>query len=299
MRLVITVGGNALLKRGEVLSAANQRANVRTACAAIARVMAEHEVVLSHGNGPQVGLLALQNDAYKAVPAYPFDILGAQSQAMIGVMMVEELKNLLPEKEFVNLVTRTVVSATDPAFNQPSKFIGPVLSQKDALLSQKEKGWVIKPDGEHFRRVIASPEPIEILDLPAIKTLLDNGFNVIAAGGGGVPVICENGAYRGIEAVIDKDFAASLLAIELKAERLIIATDVDGVYEDWGKPNQKRIECIRAEELLKGTWAPGSMGPKVKAACQYVLKTKKIATIGALHEIEAMVAGQKGTVIVP
>lgn len=299
MRLVITVGGNALLKRGEVLSAANQRANVRTACAAIARVMAEHEVVLSHGNGPQVGLLALQNDAYKAVSAYPFDILGAQSQAMIGVMMVEELKNLLPEKEFVNLVTRTVVSATDPAFDHPMKFIGPVLSQKDALLSQKEKGWVIKPDGEHFRRVIASPEPIEILDLPAIKTLLDNGFNVIAAGGGGVPVISENGAYRGIEAVIDKDFAASLLAIELKAERLIIATDVDGVYEDWGKPNQKRIECIRAEELLKGTWAPGSMGPKVKAACQYVLKTKRIATIGALHEIEAMVAGQKGTVIVP
>ncbi len=299
MRLVITVGGNALLKRGEVLSAENQRANVRTACAAIARIMAEHEVVLSHGNGPQVGLLALQNDAYKAVPAYPFDILGAQSQAMIGVMMVEELKNLLPEKEFVNLVTRTVVSAADPAFDQPSKFIGPVLSQKGALLLQKEKGWVIKPDGEHFRRVIASPEPIKILELPAIKTLLDNGFNVIAAGGGGVPVIAVNGAYKGIEAVIDKDFAASLLAIELKAERLIIATDVDGVYEDWGKPHQKRIDRIRAEELLKGTWAPGSMAPKVKAACQYVLKTKKTATIGALHEIEAMVADQKGTVIVP
>ena len=164
---------------------------------------------------------------------------------------------------------------------------------------QKEKGWVIKPDGEHFRRVIASPEPIKILELPAIKTLLDNGFNVIAAGGGGVPVIAVNGAYKGIEAVIDKDFAASLLAIELKAERLIIATDVDGVYEDWGKPHQKRIDRIRAEELLKGTWAPGSMAPKVKAACQYVLKTKKTATIGALHEIEAMVADQKGTVIVP
>ncbi len=299
MRLVITVGGNALLKRGELLSAANQRANVRTACAAIAHVMAAHEVVLSHGNGPQVGLLALQNDAYKAVPAYPFDILGAQSQAMIGVMMVEELKNLLPEKDFVNLVTRTLVSATDPAFDQPSKFIGPVLTKDEAHELAKEKGWVIKPDGEHFRRVIASPEPIKILELPAIKTLLDNGFNVIAAGGGGVPVISENGAYRGIEAVIDKDFAASLLAIELKAERLIIATDVDGVYEDWGKPNQKRIDRIGAEELLKGTWAPGSMGPKVKAACQYVLKTKKTATIGALHEIEAMVAGQKGTMIVP
>ncbi len=299
MRLVITVGGNALLKRGELLSAANQRANVRTACAAIARVMAEHEVVLSHGNGPQVGLLALQNDAYKAVPAYPFDILGAQSQAMIGVMMVEELKNLLPEKEFVNLVTRTVVSAKDPAFNHPSKFIGPVLSQIEALLLLKEMGWVIKPDGEHFRRVIASPEPIKILELPAIKTLLDNGFNVIAAGGGGVPVICENGAYRGIEAVIDKDFAASLLAIELKAERLIIALDAFCVYEVWCMPNQKRIDRIGAEELLKGTWAPGSMGPKVKAACQYVLKTQKTATIGALHEIEDMVAGQKGTVIVP
>lgn len=299
MRLVITVGGNALLKRGEVLSAENQRANVHVACEAIARVMAEHDVVLSHGNGPQVGLLALQNDAYKAVPAYPFDVLGAESQAMIGVMMVEELKNLLPEKEFVNLVTRTVVSATDPAFDQPSKFIGPVLSKEEALVLAKEKGWVIKPDGEFYRRVIASPEPIQILDLPAIKTLLDNGFNVIAAGGGGVPVIKRDAKYRGIEAVIDKDFAASLLAIELKAERLIIATDVDGVYEDWGKPNQKRIDCVRAEELLKGQWAPGSMGPKVKAACRYVLTTRKTATIGALHDIEAMVAGQKGTMIVP
>lgn len=299
MRLVITVGGNSLLKRGEQLSAANQKANVHIACEAIARVMAEHEVVLSHGNGPQVGLLALQNDAYKAVPGYPFDILGAQSQAMIGVMMLEELKNFLPEKEFVNLVTRTVVSATDPAFTHPSKFIGPVLTKEEALVLTKEKGWVIKPDGEHFRRVVASPEPVEILELSAIKTLLDNGFNVIAAGGGGVPVIDENGAYRGIEAVIDKDFAASLLAIELKAERLIIATDVDGVYEDWGQSNQKRIYRIGAEELLKGTWAPGSMGPKVKAACQYVLKTRKTATIGALQDIEAMVAGQKGTVIVP
>lgn len=299
MRLVITVGGNALLKRGEQLSAANQKANVHIACEAIARVMAEHEVVLSHGNGPQVGLLALQNDAYKAVPGYPFDILGAQSQAMIGVMMLDELKNFLPEKEFVNLVTRTVVSATDPAFNHPSKFIGPVLTKEEALVLAKEKGWEIKPDGEHFRRVVASPEPVEILELSAIKTLLDNGFNVIAAGGGGVPVICENGAYRGIEAVIDKDFAASLLAIELKAERLIIATDVDGVYEDWGQSNQKRIDRIGAEELLKGMWAPGSMGPKVKAACQYVLKTRKTATIGALQDIEAMVAGQKGTVIVP
>ena len=299
MRIVVALGGNALLKRGEPMTHDVQRANIRVAVDALAPVCQEHEVVLAHGNGPQVGLLALQSSAYKDVEAYPLDVLGAQTEGMIGYMIEQELGNLLPfEVPFATILTMVEVDPEDPAFKDPTKFVGPVYEQAEADRLKAEKGWVFKQDGAKWRRVVPSPLPKRIFEIRPIKWLLDKGTIVICAGGGGIPTMYDPDKRRwltGIEAVIDKDLASELLAREVDADLLVIATDVDGVYLDWGKPEQRKLTHVTAEELRSYNFPSGSMGPKVEAAAQFVEKTGNRAVIGSLQEIGQIVAGIAGT----
>lgn len=297
MRIVIALGGNALLRRGEPLTAENQRENVRTACAQIARIAPGNELVVAHGNGPQVGLLALQGAAYKEVPGYPLDVLGAETEGMIGYIIEQELGNMLPfEVPFATLLTQVEVNPNDPAFSQPSKPIGPVYSREEAERLAREKGWTIAADGDRFRRVVPSPRPKRIFEIRPIRWLLEKGSVVICAGGGGIPTVYDqNGRLRGIEAVIDKDLCSALLAEQLEADLLVIATDVDGAYLDWGTPQQRRIDRAHPDELERLGFAAGSMGPKVQAACEFARNTGKVAVIGSLGEIDAIVRGRAGT----
>lgn len=302
MRVVVALGGNALLQRGEPMTADVQRHNTRIAAHALAPVAMEHQLVLSHGNGPQVGLLALQADAFKEVEAYPLDVLGAQTQGMIGYMIEQELGNLLPfEVPFATMLTMVEVDPNDPAFQNPTKFVGPVYEKEIAEQLAAEKGWSIKPDGDKWRRVVPSPLPKRIFEERPIKWLLDKGVVVICAGGGGIPTMYDPEKERtliGVEAVIDKDRATGLLARDIGADLYIMATDVDGVYLDWGKPTQRHIQEIAADELAQYDFAAGSMGPKVEAAIEFVRQTGKRAAIGSLADIEQIVAGKAGTQVV-
>ncbi|WP_060483421.1 carbamate kinase [Pseudomonas sp. NBRC 111119] len=297
MRIVVALGGNALLRRGEPMTAQNQRANIRTATEQIARIHPGNELVIAHGNGPQVGLLSLQGMAYKPDEAYPLDVLGAETEGMIGYMIEQELGNLLDaEVPFATLLTQVEVDADDPAFNDPTKFIGPVYSQAEAQRLAAEKGWVVKADGDKYRRVVASPAPKRIFEIRPIKWLLEKGTIVICAGGGGIPTLYdENGRLKGIEAVIDKDLCSALLAEQLEADLLVIATDVDAAYIDFGKPTQKAIAQAHPDELGKLGFAAGSMGPKVQAACGFARHTGKVAVISSLANIEDIVKGTAGT----
>ncbi len=297
MRIVIALGGNALLRRGEPLSAENQRENVRTACAQIARIAPGNELVVAHGNGPQVGLLALQGAAYQEVPSYPLDVLGAETEGMIGYIIEQELGNLLPvEVPFATLLTQVEVDADDPAFAQPSKPIGPVYSREEAERLAATKGWSIAADGDRFRRVVASPRPKRIFEIRPIRWLLEKGAVVICAGGGGIPTVYDQERkLHGIEAVIDKDLCSALLAEQLDADLLVIATDVDGAYLDWGTPQQRRIGEAHPDQLEGLGFAAGSMRPKVQAACEFARNTGKTAVIGSLGDIEAIVQGRAGT----
>jgi carbamate kinase len=303
MRIVVALGGNALLKRGEPMTHDVQRANIRVAAKAIAPVAQQHQVVLAHGNGPQVGLLALQASAYKDVEAYPLDVLGAQTEGMIGYMIEQELGNLLPfEVPFATILTMVEVDPNDPAFQNPTKFVGPVYTQEEADHLKAEKGWVFKQDGVKWRRVVPSPLPKRIFEIRPVQWLLEHGTLVICAGGGGIPTMYEAGKERsltGIEAVIDKDLASELLARELNADLFVIATDVDGVYLDWGKPEQRRLGKVTIQELKAHPFPAGSMGPKVSAAIQFVEMTGKRAAIGSLQDIEKIVAGEAGTNVYP
>jgi carbamate kinase len=302
MRVVVALGGNALLKRGEPMTADVQRQNVRIAAQALAPVAAEHQLVLSHGNGPQVGLLALQADAYKEVEAYPLDVLGAQTQGMIGYMIEQELGNLLPfAVPFASLLTMVEVDGNDPAFQNPTKFVGPVYQKEVAERLAAEKGWTIKQDGDMWRRVVPSPLPKRIFEHRPIKWLLENGAIVICAGGGGIPTMYHPDKERhliGVEAVIDKDWCTALLAREIDADLYVMATDVDGVYLDWGTSNARKLDQATPEELESYDFAAGSMGPKVAAACTFARVTGNRAAIGALADIEAIVAGKAGTNVV-
>jgi carbamate kinase len=302
MRVVVALGGNALLKRGEPMTADVQRENVRVAAEALAPVAAEHQLVLSHGNGPQVGLLALQADAYKEVEAYPLDVLGAQTQGMIGYMIEQELGNLLPfAVPFASLLTMVEVDGNDPAFQNPTKFVGPVYEKEVAERLAAEKGWTIKQDGDMWRRVVPSPLPKRIFEHRPIKWLLENGAIVICAGGGGIPTMYHPDKERhliGVEAVIDKDWCTALLAREIDADLYVMATDVDGVYLDWGTSNARKLDQATPEELESYDFAAGSMGPKVAAACTFARVTGNRAAIGALADIEAIVAGKAGTNVV-
>ena len=301
MRIVVALGGNALLRRGQPMTAENQRANVRVAAEALAPIAAEHELVISHGNGPQVGLLALQGAAYEAVDTYPLDVLGAQTEGMIGYMIEQELGNLLPfEKPLATILTMVEVDPDDPAFSDPNKFIGPVYEKAEAEQLAADKGWAIKQDGDKWRRVVASPMPKRIFEIRPITWLLERGAVVICTGGGGIPTMYEPGTRTlvGSEVVVDKDRASALLARELEADLFVMATDVDGVYRDWGQPTQARIERATTSELEGSAFAAGSMGPKVEAAADFAQRTGKRAAIGTLAEVGGLAAGTHGTSVV-
>ena len=298
MRLVVAIGGNALLRRGQALSAANQLENIRVATTQLARVALAHELVLTHGNGPQVGLLALQSAAYTEVEAYPLDVLGAETDGMIGYLIEQELADALPDSRTVaTLLTRVEVDPKDTAFTHPTKPIGPVYNEADAQRLVAARHWAIAADGTGFRRVVASPQPLRVLGLDPIRWLLERGAVVIAAGGGGIPVAkgIEGRQLHGVDAVIDKDLCSGLLARGIEADCLVIVTDVKAVFLDWGTPAQRAVDKVTPEALASHAFAAGSMGPKVAAACEFVRATGKRAVIGSLGEIEAMLAGTAGT----
>jgi carbamate kinase len=301
MRIVIALGGNALLKRGEPMTAEAQRRNIRIAAEAIAPITREHQVVITHGNGPQVGLLALQGAAYKPDEAYPLDVLGAETEGMIGYMLEQELGNLLPiEVPFATMLTMVEVDGNDPGFKNPTKFVGPVYDKADADRLAGEKAWVFKQDGERWRRVVPSPLPKRIFEIRPVKWLLEKGTIVICAGGGGIPTMYEQGKERsliGVEAVIDKDFCSELLARELEADLFIMATDADAVFTGWGTPEQKAIHKTSPDAISAFKFPAGSMGPKVDAACQFARGPGRKAAIGALADIEAIVRGERGTIV--
>lgn len=279
------------------MTAENQRANIRAAAESIAQVVPGNEIVVAHGNGPQVGLLALQAAAYHEVAPYPLDVLGAQTEAMIGYVIEQELGNLLPsDQSLATLLTMIEVDRNDPAFASPTKPIGPIYDQETAERLKAARGWAIAPDGDNFRRVVASPKPKRIFEIRAIRSLVERGTIVICAGGGGIPTVYdEAGLLHGVEAVIDKDLASALLAEQLEAQLLVIATDVDGVYTDWGTPRQAQLGRVAPAELLGLDLPAGSMGPKVQAACDFAQSTGNEAVIGSLTDIAKIVAGDAGT----
>jgi carbamate kinase len=297
MRILVALGGNALLRRGEEMTAENQRRNVRVAAEALAPLASEHQLVISHGNGPQVGLLALQGAAYEKVGVYPLDVLGAQTEGMIGYMIEQELGNILPfEQPFATILSMVEVDPHDPAFQHPTKPIGPVYSAEEARRLTAEKGWVLAPDGSGFRRVVASPLPQRIFQIRPVKWLLEKGCIVICAGGGGIPTMYgPDRTLHGAECVVDKDRASALLARELEADLFVMATDADAVYLDWGKPAQRAIRRVSPEALAGLGFAAGSMGPKVEAASEFVTRTGKTAAIGALADIVRITRGEAGT----
>jgi carbamate kinase len=299
MRIVVALGGNALLRRGEPTTAETQRANVRTAAVSLAQIHPGNQLVITHGNGPQVGLLALQGAAYKPDEAYPLDVLGAETEGMIGYMIEQELGNLLPfEVPFATVLTMVEVDLNDPGFANPTKFIGPVYAEAEARRLAAEKGWTVKPDGDTWRRVVASPLPKRIFELKPIRWLVEKGVVVIAAGGGGIPTAYQPGRrLEGVEAVIDKDLCSEFLARELEADVLIMATDADAVYVDWGKPTARAIRRCGTKALDAFAFPAGSMGPKVEAARRFAELTGQRAMIGALADLEAMLRGEAGTTI--
>jgi carbamate kinase len=302
VRIVIALGGNALLRRSDPMTTEVQRKNIEIAARAIVPLTAEHSIVVVHGNGPQVGLLSLQADAYHGAEPYPLDVLDAGTQGMIGYLIQQELRSLLPlECQVTALLTMILVDPDDPAFGNPTKFVGPVYPKQDADKLASEKGWTFRQDGDKWRRVVPSPEPRTILEIQPITWLLDRGAVVICAGGGGIPTMhpgAGGDAIIGVEAVIDKDLAGELLARDVGADLFLMATDVDGVYLDWGTPQARRLGQVSASDLADHSFAAGSMGPKVKAAVNFAGKTGKRAAIGALDDITAIVAGTAGTNVV-
>ncbi|BCG91006.1 carbamate kinase [Mesorhizobium sp. 113-3-9] len=296
MLIVVALGGNALLRRGEPMTAENQRANVIRAASALATLIGEgHSLVITHGNGPQVGLLALQAAA-SPDGAFPLDVLGAESAGMIGYMIEQELANLASQKLYATLLTQVKVDPRDPAFSSPTKPIGPVYDEATARRLAAEHGWSVAPDGDKWRRVVPSPRPIEILEASVISFLVDHGVIVICTGGGGVPVVArEDGAMVGVEAVIDKDLASSLLARQLKADMLLMLTDVDAVYLGYGTADARALRNVGATELSGKDFPAGSMGPKISAAIEFVQATGNPAAIGRLEDAAEIVKRRQGT----
>ena len=302
MRIVIALGGNALLKRGDPMTVQVQRRNVGIAAEAIAPLAAGNNIVIVHGNGPQVGLLSLQAESYTGAEPYPLDVLDAGTQGMIGYLIQQELRGLLPpESQVATLLTMVVVDPDDPAFASPVKFVGPLYDKDAADDLAAAKGWAFRQDGDAWRRVVPSPEPRRILEIEPITWLLERGAVVICAGGGGIPIVYPSsgpGPLVGVEAVIDKDLASELLAEDVAADLLVMATDVDGVYLDWGTPRQRRLDRVTPEELAGYQFAAGSMGPKVEAAARFAAKTGGRAAIGSLTDIAGIIAGTAGTNVV-
>lgn len=292
MRIVVALGGNALSKRGEAVSAEGQRASIRQAAKSLAKLLeAGHDVVMTHGNGPQVGYLALQGNAF------PLDVLGAETEGMIGYVLQQELDNAYkPDAKFATLLTQIEVAPDDPAFQTPTKFVGPIYTRENAARLSAEHGWSIGQDGAHFRRTVPSPHPKRILEIDVIKLLVEQGVVVICAGGGGIPVVQrDDGTMIGIEAVIDKDHASGLLARDLGADAFLMLTDVQGVFKNWGTPDQTIIASATPQTMQQMSFPGGSMGPKVQAACDFVTKTGGFAAIGALGDTADLIAGTAGT----
>ncbi|MCX8602449.1 MULTISPECIES: carbamate kinase [unclassified Gilliamella] len=295
--IVIALGGNAISKRNESLTVENQYRNIHATTKLIAKLAGKYRLVIVHGNGPQVGLLALQNAAYQAVPAYPLDILVAQTQGMLGYMIGQSLQQQETVKQVVTLLTQVEVASDDPAFSNPTKFIGPVYDPKDQQHLQSQYGWTFKADGKAIRRVVPSPKPQKILEIDTIKKLLADDNIVICNGGGGIPVIKQKTGYTGVEAVIDKDHSAAQLAIQLKADHLMILTDADAVYENWGTQAQTALRHVNTERLKPLAIDDGAIGPKVKSVIEFVNNTGNKAYIGNLTDIESLLAGIKGTIV--
>jgi len=296
---VVALGGNALLRRGQELSAENQRENIRVAAKQLAAIHEHHELVIAHGNGPQVGLAALMDAAYTEVDPYPLDVLGAKTIGMIGYIIEQELGNIIPFKDhIITVLTQIVVDPADPAFENPSKPVGPVYDKAQAEKLHLEKGWHMAPDGAHYRKVVPSPLPQRIIEIDTIRMLVDNGVVVICAGGGGIPVAYnEKRKLFGVEAVIDKDLASGLLARGLDAEMFVMLTDVANVYVAFGTENQKAIKAAHPDALEAMGFAAGSMGPKVVGACKFVRETGHHSAIGRLSDLADIMTGEAGTLI--
>lgn len=287
--LVVAIGGNALLQRGEIMSCDNQRKSIEATAKSLAKLHEKYRLVIVHGNGPQVGLLALQNLAYRDCPPYPMDVLGAETQGMIGYLMQQGIKKELPHAEVTTLVTQVMVDSNDPSIADPSKFIGPVYDKETAEKLAAENGWTIKPDGEYWRRVVPSPAPIKALESDAIKCLLARDHIVICGGGGGAPVVSNGATIQGFEAVIDKDATAAMIAKEIGAQELLILTDGLHVCLNWGTPNQRALTDVTVEEMRGYEFAAGSMGPKVDACCDFAESTGGVGNIGDLyHALDVM-----------
>ncbi len=301
MRIVVALGGNALLRRGERPTAAAQRKNVRIAAKALAPVAEYHQIVITHGNGPQVGLLALQAGPHEDGRPYPLDVLGAETEGMIGYMIEQELGNLLPvERPLATILTMVEVDRDDPAFQNPTKPIGPIYTEDEARTLAADRGWTVASVGDGWQRVVPSPHPKRVFEIRPVRWLLEHNVIVICSGGGGIPTAYDDQRkLHGVEAVIDKDRASALLAEEVGADCLILATDIDAVYQDWGTPAERPIVHASPADFRHMDFPTGSMGPKVEAACTFVENTGRKAAIGALEDIAKMLAGEAGTVIEP
>lgn len=302
MRIVAALGGNALLQRGEPPESVIQETHVVKAAQALAPLALEHDLVITHGNGPQVGMLALESAHDPAIAhPYPFDVLGAQTQGMIGYWLLQALQNAVPGRSVACLVSRTLVSEEDPAFSRPSKFVGPGYGEQQARDLAARHGWQVRQDGGTWRRVVPSPEPAELLDQHAVRLLLGSGTIVVCAGGGGVPVVTrhDTGLLRGAEAVVDKDLTASLLARQLHADALLLLTDIGAVQDGYGTPKARSIHWATPAQLRARSFPAGSMGPKVEAVCRFVEATGKMAAIGRLADAQALLERRAGTVIEP
>ncbi|EDQ01704.1 carbamate kinase [Shewanella benthica KT99] len=293
---VVALGGNALLRRGDAPSFDNQLANVKIAAAAIAEIAKDYRIAIVHGNGPQVGLLALQNLAYTEVAPYPLDVLVAESEGMIGYMLAQEIQNVMPTSEVTTLLTRIEVDANDKSMLDPTKFIGAVYNEEEAKVLAEANNWIMKRDGEYLRRVVASPKPKNIVDMKAIDALLADEQIVICCGGGGIPVCKSDNGFMGVQGVIDKDLSATLLAKQLNAEKLLILTDADAVYLDWGTENQRALRHATPAELSQYDFPAGSMGPKVEAVIDFAAFGGK-AYIGALEHGLDVLAERSGTCV--
>ncbi|WP_043638561.1 carbamate kinase [Nonomuraea candida] len=301
MRVIVALGGNAVLRRGQRPDADVQLANVRTAAVTLAALAAEHELVITHGNGPQVGLLAAESAADPGLTRpYPFDALGAQTQGLIGYWLQQALQNALPGRQVLAVVTQTLVTAVDPAFERPAKFVGQVYGREEAEKLAAERGWQVRPDGPHWRRVVPSPAPQRVVETRLIRRMMGEGVIVVCAGGGGVPVIRdERGRLAGVEAVVDKDLTTAMLAEALECDAFLSLTDVPHVMRDFGTPRQSGIGHTTPHELRALDFPAGSMGPKVEAVCRFVETTGDMAAIGRLEEAGRILAGTSGTIVTP
>ncbi len=301
MKIVVGLGGHAILRRGEAPTAANQLGNIARAARLLAPLVREHSVLLTHGNGPQIGLLALREAAVAPESAQPLDVLGAQTEGLIGHLLAQEFRTHVPGIDLAVVLTQVRVDPDDPAFDDATKPIGPSYVEAEARALRYDRGWHMIAEGDVWRRAVASPAPLEVLELPSIRRLCAAGTLVICAGGGGIPVARDaDGRIRGLEAVVDKDATSALLAGSLDTDLLLLLTDVDALYRDFGSPEQRAVERIGAVQAL--AWADdlpkGSIGPKLRAAAAFVAASGGEAAIGSLDQAEAIVRGESGTRIV-